>query len=104
MNKNYLTEQVFAYIKIAKICPIFEFGDKNEMTNYRQISVTFPKILEKLIYTKLISLLLVNNIINPSQQGFRTHHNTKTAIIDLLNFVTDKVTENMNTVAIYRYI
>ena len=46
------------------------------------------------MYTRLISFLNVDNIINPSRHGFRTYHNTITAIIDLLNFVKDKKSQN----------
>ena len=34
-----------------------------------------------------MSYLNTNNILNPSQHGFRAQHNTTTAIIDLLNYV-----------------
>ena len=40
------------------------------------------------MHSRLMSYLNTINILNPSQHGFRAQHNTTTAIIDLLNYVT----------------
>jgi hypothetical protein len=42
-----------------------------------------------------LSFLNCNNIINASQNGFRTHHNTTTAIIDVFDFVTKMKSNNL---------
>ena len=77
-------------IKTAKITPIFKSGDKNDLANFRPISVlsSFSKIFEKCMHSSLMSYLNTNNVLNPSQHGYRAQHNTTTAIIDLLNYVT----------------
>jgi len=58
--------------KIAKIIPIFKVGDRNEMSNYRPISIlpTFSKALEKVVYNRLSGYLDKLNILVPSQFWF----------------------------------
>ena len=60
-------------MKIAKVCPIFKTDDRCEISNYRPISVlpVFSKILEKLLYKRLLSFLNMHNILVPNQ--FRFH-------------------------------
>lgn len=53
-------------LKNAKIVPLFKTGDPS---NYRPISILpyFSKILEKLIYTRILKHLNVNNILYKHQ-------------------------------------
>ena len=46
-------------LKIACVVPLFKAGDKSIFSNYRPISVlpAFSKILEKLVYNRLIDYL-----------------------------------------------
>ena len=60
--------------KKANITPIHKKGDKNDIVNYRPISVLplCGKIFEKLIYKSLYNHFEVNSILNTNQSGFRT--------------------------------
>ena len=73
--------------KIAKIIPIFKNGDPNIASNYRPVSIlpAFSKILEKVMYTKVIQYLNKNNILYSHQYGFRSKHNTIHPIIHFLD-------------------
>ena len=69
-------------LKIAKVLPLYKNGDVNCLNNYRPIS-TLPllsKILEKLIYSRLLDFFTDNNIIIPQQFGFRENHSTTHAL------------------------
>ena len=46
-------------LKIAEVIPIFEKGNRKEASNYRPISILsqFDKILEKLIYSRIIKFI-----------------------------------------------
>ena len=74
-------------MKIAKVIPIHKSADQNLLKNYRPVSLlpAFSKLLEKIMYKKIISYLNSNNIIFKPQYGFRTRHSTLHPIIHLLN-------------------
>ena len=73
-------------LKTAKIIPIFKAGPKTDVNNYR------PKILEKLIYTRLSKFFEKNNIIHPNQYGFRQNLSTTHAMQDIMS----KIINHMN--------
>ena len=53
-------------IKIALICPIYKAKDPMIFSNYRTISLLslFSKILERLMYNRLLEFLNKHNILN----------------------------------------
>ena len=72
--KNSLNEGVFPlYWKKANITPIHKKGDKNNIKNYRPISVlpVCGKLFERVIFDNLYTFLENNNILNVNQSGFR---------------------------------
>ena len=74
--------------KLARVTPIFKKGKKDEVDNYRPISVisVVAKIFEKLTCEQLYEYLNSNNLTSASQSGFRSLHSTLTALIE----TTDK--------------
>ena len=60
-------------IKIARIIPLFKSGDKQNVSNYRPISLLppFSKILEKIFNNRLMNFLNSNNLLYLRQYGFR---------------------------------
>ena len=52
-------------MKIARIIPLFKSGDKQNVSNYRPISLLpqFSKILEKIFNNRLINFLNSNNLL-----------------------------------------
>ena len=75
--------------KIANISPIHKSGSKQEISNYRPISLTsIPgKIQESIIRDKIYEYLIQNNLINDTQHGFMKN---KSATTNLLQFY-DKI-------------
>ena len=68
-------------LKYAIVKPVFKKGNRQEISNYRPISLltSFSKIIEKLIYVRLFTHIDMNNIHVPEQYGFRTHFSTEQA-------------------------
>ena len=75
--------------KLASVSPIFKKGSQLDVNNYRPISLLsiFNKILEKLVFSRLIKFLNGNNILYDKQFGFRSKHSTMQAILS----ITDKI-------------
>ena len=63
-------------LKIAKIIPVYKSDDKKIVSNYRPISVlpAFSKILEKLVYNRLLDFINQHNLLSKDQYGFRKKH------------------------------
>ena len=89
--------------KLHKVIPIHKKDDKTQINNYRPISLlpAISKILEKIVYKRLISFLTINNIINLSQFGFRKNSSTDLAIIQLLDKITDLLAKKQHIIAVY---
>ena len=83
-------------LKIARVVPLFKSGDRNEMVNYRPISLlpVFSKIFEKLIHKRLMSFFDKHNVIYNKQFGFRKGHSTmhalNTAVTQVINSLNEK--------------
>ena len=90
-------------LKIAKVIPIYKKDDPSLVTNYRPISLLpcISKILEKLVYKRLSSLLTLNNILNPSQFGFRKKFSTDFAIAKLLDKVIQSLSNKEHVIALF---
>ena len=76
-------------LKYAVDKPIFKKGNKQEISNYRPISIltSFSKIIEKLIYARLHTHIDMNNILVQGQHGFRTHSSTEQAAFTSINSI-----------------
>ena len=68
-------------LKVGKVVTIYEKGSKNEIRNYRPITVlsVFSKVFEKLIFNRLISFVDNNGVLSDSQFGFRKNRSTEMA-------------------------
>ena len=71
-------------LKIAKLIPIHKGGKKNEIENYRPISLlaTFSKIYEKLMNKRFVHFFEENNIIHENQYGFRSGRSCEHALLN----------------------
>ena len=89
--------------KIAKILPIFKNDDPSNFSNYRPISILpcLSKVLEKLFYSRLSKFLIKFDILNHHQYGFRQHHCTYMAALELVNNIFQGFENNEYTVGIF---
>jgi hypothetical protein len=73
LNLTFETGLIPNTLKIALVTPIFKANEKCLFENYRPISVLtcFSKLLEKVMYKRLISYIEKQNILSKHQYGFR---------------------------------
>ena len=91
-----LTTGVFPdQLKIAKVIPLYKNDDPKIFSNYRPVSVlpVISKILERLMYNRLIKYLNDNKILYSFQFGFRQNHSAVMALITLVDKIS-KALEN----------
>ena len=78
-----IKHKVFPHdLKVGRVTPIFKAGEKEDLNNYRPITVlpTIARIFEKLIYEQLYSYLVGNGLLGNQQWGFRSLHSTVLAL------------------------
>ena len=76
-------------LNVALVSPLYQSKDPMTFSNYRPISLLplFSKVLEKLMYNRLLSCLNKCKIINKNQFGFRNNHSTYMALLIMLENV-----------------
>ena len=79
--------------KIAKVTPLFKIDNKMYVNNYRPVSVLplLSKILERLMYNRILTFINKHDILYRYHFGFRQHYSTNLALITL----DDKITESL---------
>ena len=73
-------------LKTAVITPLYKAKDPMMFNNYRPISLisVFAKILERLMYNRLLKFINKKQIFNKHQFGFRDKHSTFMSLIILI--------------------
>ena len=89
-------------LKEALISPIYKKGSKDLVNNYRPISVlnVFSKIIEKVMYRRLVSYCETTNILYDRQFGFRAGHSTEMAVTEAVSIVTKALNEKNPTLVV----
>ena len=90
--------------KTARVTPIFKCGDKEDLGNYRPISIISSigaKVFEKLLYQQLHEFLSRRKILNMRQWGFRSLHSTALALIDCTPDWLINIDRGMTNIAIF---
>ena len=87
MNLSISSGVVPKEMKVARVTPIFKSGDKQQICNYRPVSVLpcFSKILERIVHNRITKFIDKHNLLYRYQFGFRKQHNTSHALVTLVN-------------------
>ena len=90
-------------LKYTIIKPIFKKGDDQDKTNYRPISLltSFSKVIEKLIYARLLDHITTNSILVNEQYRFRTRYSTELATFSLINNILTAMNNNLKIGGIF---
>lgn len=100
-NKCISTGQFPSVWKKANIVPVFKDGSRQDIENYRPISIlnAVAKLFEKLVHLKLYPIIQHNLI--PEQHGFVKHKSTITNLMIYTNFLFNNMDSRAQTDAIY---
>lgn len=102
-NLCFRTGTFPAPLKKSIITPVYKGGDKNDVNNYRPISVlsVFSKIFEKLLNTRLIKYLSTFNILSSNQYGFRKGISTEDAVVSLTSHISEQLDKGNKCLSIF---
>jgi len=89
--------------KQGYIIPVHKKGPAYVCSNYRPISVTCvsSKILERILYVKILQHLELNNILYREQHGFVKGRSTLTNLLESLNDWTLTIQDKQSVAVIY---
>ena len=92
-NKSLANGVFPTNMKTAKIIPIFKSSNRSNPDNYRSVSIlcSLSKILESIMYSRLIDHLTSHHILIPQQFGFRKNHSPQMALVSLVNKIIEKI-------------
>ena len=103
INQSLLTGIYPDKLKIAKVIPLFKKDDTLLMDNYRPISLlpSISKLFEKVVSNQVSEYFKKNNLFHDGQYGFRDHHSTELANIELSDRIISALDEKQLPVTIY---
>ena len=100
MQQGYFPDK----LKTGRITPIYKNkGSQQHFDCYRPISTLpiFGKIFEKIIYVRLYSFLINNNLMYSKQFGFRKGHSTSHALNYSINHLTSALADKNHVIGIF---
>lgn len=90
-------------LKIAKVLPLYKKGDNTLPDNYRPVALlsTISKILERVIFNRILNFSDKYNILSKAQHGFRKKHSTQTAIMKFLEKLYEDINKNKKCAGLF---
>ena len=90
-------------LKIANVVPIYKTGNEHVFSNFRPVSVLpfFSKLLEKLMYNRLMDFITRNKLLYKHQFGFQKGKSTNMALMLLIDKITKALDNGNCVVGIY---
>ena len=90
-------------LKIAKVTPIFKSDDKDNVSNYRHISIlpVFPKVLERIMYNRVYNHLDSKGLLYEKQFGFQRNNSTDHATLQLKRDITGPFEKGKYTLGVF---
>ena len=102
-NRCFMTGIFPSELKIANVVPIFKSGDDMVFSNYRPVSVlpVLSKILERLMYNRLILYINRHGLLYKYQFGFQKGKSTYMALITLIDKITEALDQGELVIGIF---
>lgn len=88
-------------LKLSKVIPVHKSGSKDDLNNYRPISLVpiLAKIFEVALKYQINEYFELNNLFHPCQYGFRNKRSTTLAINNVVQIVMDTFENKKYTTA-----
>ena len=102
-NLSFATGRFPNKWKEATIIPLFKGGNKNDVGNYRPVSLLpIPgKIIERVVHANLSKFLNRNEVITDKKGGFRKGFSTMSSIADLTDDFFSGINKGLTTLAVF---
>jgi len=102
-NRTLFTGVFPDRLECATIRPLLKKGNKDDVNNYRPISIltSFSKFFEKVMQIRLLKHLTDNNILVKEQYGFRTNLKTDNAVYHLTNEILNALNNKLSVGGIF---
>ena len=86
-NTSFSSGIVPTKFKQTSVVPVYKTKSPTSLCNYRPISLLsiFNKLLEKLMYKRLLDFLEKKKVLFKKQYGFRENHSTDHAILSIIH-------------------
>ena len=90
-------------MKLAEVIPLYKNKAMDHLVNYRPISllITISKILEKIVYNRVVKFINKNDVLFKSQYGFRSKHSCEQAVQELLAKILHSQEDGHKTASIF---
>ena len=90
-------------LKSGCITPIHKNGDKTSIKNYRPVCSlsSLSKIIEKVVYNRMMKFIDKNQILSSKQFGFRKKMGTETALANYIDYLVSGLKYRKYTVSIF---
>ena len=90
-------------MKLANVLPLFKSGDSLLFNNYRPMSLycTLSKVFEKVMYSRLHSVLQEQHILINNQFGFRRLHSSDMALMFMMDTITNAIDDDDYVIGIF---
>ena len=90
-------------LKIAKVTPVFKSSAKDNISNYRPISIlpVFSKVLERIMYNRVYNHLNSKGLLHEKQFGFQRNNSTEHAIFQLTRDIASSFEKGEYTLGVF---
>lgn len=102
INRSFELGVFPSILKIGCVIPIYKKGDTSDAKNYRPICIlhAISKIVERIMFTRVMKFLNANNVLSETQHGFRAHYSTTTASVNFINSVHGELDKKKHVAAV----
>ncbi len=103
INKSLQEGCVPQILKMAKVLPIYKSKEHNLLQNYRPISIlsAISKVLERIVYNRVMTFLDKDNQLYKHQYGFRKGYSTVNAVSEFVADTLQAFEDKQYTVAVF---